>query len=52
MFAMMTYIVTINVVDTILHLIHIIVIDALYFHMMLFVGNLLSGATVAPSGCL
>lgn len=52
MFAMMTHIMIIYVVNTILHLIHIIMIDTMYLHMMLFVGNLLSRATVAPLGCL
>ena len=51
MFAMMTHIMIIYVVNTILHLIYIIMIDIIHFHMMPLVGNILCRATVAPSGC-
>ena len=48
---MMTHIMIIYVVNKILHLIYIILIDIIYFNMMLLVGNILCRATVAPSGC-
>ena len=51
MFAMMTHIMIIYVVNKILYLIYIILIDIIHFNMMLLVGNILCRATVAPSGC-